>query len=154
MTENVGHHRITRFNNNHRVDGWNKAENLRINCCLRLPYVADVATGSTTHLTLVTGCWFRFASTDTKWQSGISMDDLLRKAVSHLGNRTRCVISCMCHSYQDIYRQWKRKIPSCITQDPFTYPWVHAAPLAAAFCSGIRTSAEQDLSGLTPLTQK
>lgn len=38
VTTGVGHHNVTRFNINYRVGGWKEAENLRINCCLRVPY--------------------------------------------------------------------------------------------------------------------
>lgn len=66
-------------------------------CCV------NMATQSEARLTLFTGCWLCFASIDVNWQAGIYIDDLLRKAVSHLGNRAWCVISCMCCSYEDIH---------------------------------------------------
>lgn len=99
---NTLHHQLWRG----RVNRGRESENkLQLKSSVWLSAAQMWLGGGETHLTLVTGCWFRFASTDRKWQAGISLDDLLRKAVSHLGNRTRCVISRMCHSYRNIYRQ-------------------------------------------------
>lgn len=65
--------------------------------------VVNATTCSETHLTLVTGSWLSFASTDLNWQSGIYIDDLLSKAASHRG--VWCAISGMCRTYEVINHQ-------------------------------------------------